>query len=193
MTLKGKRIGFALTGSFCTLAEALVQMQAMADEGAEIQPILSYHVQQLDTRFFTREALNAAIRIITDRSIWTSIPEVEPIGPKKLLDLLVVAPCTGNSLAKLVHGITDTPVLMAAKAQLRNQRPLVLAVCTNDGLAINGHNIGAAGALRGVYVTPYRQDDPIGKPASLVACMEQLIPTCQAALDGEQLQPILRG
>ncbi|MCL2434387.1 MAG: dipicolinate synthase subunit B [Clostridia bacterium] len=192
MNLAGKNVGWALCGSFCTLGAALEQMKTFKEAGADVFPIVSHNVYATDTRFFTRDDLLAQVVSITERPVIHTIVDAEPIGPKKLLDLLVIAPCTGNTLAKLVNGITDTPVLMAAKAQLRCCRPVVLALCSNDALGLSARNLGAAAALRNVYLAPYYQDDPHQKPNSLIARMDLLGEACQKALDGEQLQPVVR-
>nr|MDD6336731.1 dipicolinate synthase subunit B [bacterium] len=193
MNLEGKTVGFAMTGSFCTLSRALNAMRQVAQAGAEIIPILSPIVYESDTRFYTANRLKEEIAVITPHPIIHTIVEAEPVGPKKLLDILIIAPCTGNTLAKLINGIVDTPVLMAAKAQLRNERPVVIAVSSNDGLTQNGRSIGALCGMRHVYVVPFSQDDPTGKPASVVAHFDLVLPCCTHALAGRQLQPILAG
>ncbi len=189
--LSGKRIGFAMTGSFCTFSQVFPEAQRLADEGAALYPILSDNVWSLDTRFYTAEQVKSRLEAICGRPIWHTLPEVEPIGPKHLLDLLIVAPCTGNSLGKLAGGIIDTPVVMAAKSQLRNGGPVLLAVSTNDALAMCAKNIGALLACRNFYFVPFRQDSPEKKPASLVARFDQLFESACAALEGRQLQPLL--
>ena len=181
------RVGFAFTGSFCTMA--LEQTAARW----QVQPIVSETVAATDTRFGNAHDFMREMQRICDRRPIESIKEAEPIGPKKLLDVLVIAPCTGNTLAKLAAGIADTSVTMAAKAHLRNGRPVVLAVSTNDGLAAAARNIGALLARKGVYFVPFQQDDPEHKPASLVAVMERIPETVEAALEGRQLQPVLLG
>ncbi|MDR3051727.1 MAG: dipicolinate synthase subunit B [Oscillospiraceae bacterium] len=191
--MQGMRAGFALTGSFCTFAQVLPQVKALAEAGAQVQPILSYHVQVLDTRFYRADDLRQDLLKITGNVPWATLQEVEPIGPKKLLDLLVIAPCTGNTLAKLASGITDTPVTLAAKSQLRNGGPVLVAVSTNDGLAAAGKNIGLLLATRNLYFVPFRQDDPQGKPTSLVADFARLPDAAKAALAGRQVQPLLCG
>lgn len=189
--LSGKRIGFAMTGSFCTFSQVFPEAQRLADEGASLYPILSDNVWSLDTRFYTAEQVKSRLEAICGRPIWHTLPEVEPIGPKHLLDLLIVAPCTGNSLGKLAGGIIDTPVVMAAKSQLRNGGPVLLAVSTNDALAMCAKNIGALLACRNFYFVPFRQDSPEKKPASLVARFDLLFESACAALEGRQLQPML--
>ena len=189
--LSGKRIGFAMTGSFCTFSQVFPEAQRLADEGASLYPILSDNVWSLDTRFYTAEQVKSRLEAICGQPIWHTLPEVEPIGPKHLLDLLIVAPCTGNSLGKLAGGIIDTPVVMAAKSQLRNGGPVLLAVSTNDALAMCAKNIGALLACRNFYFVPFRQDSPEKKPASLVARFDLLFESACAALEGRQLQPLL--
>ncbi len=188
--LRGKRIGFAMTGSFCTFSQVFPQMERLKTLGAELYPILSYHAYDLDTRFFLAAEVRRRVEETCGREIWHTIPQVEPIGPKKLLDRLIVAPCTGNTLGKLASGITDTPVTMAVKSQLRNDRPVLLAVSTNDGLAGSARSLGALMPIRRFYFVPYEQDDPTGKPASLVARMALIPDAAAAALAGEQLPPL---
>ena len=189
--LSGKRIGFAMTGSFCTFSQVFPEAQRLADEGAALYPILSDNVWSLDTRFYTAEQVKSRLETICGRPIWHTLPEVEPIGPKHLLDLVIVAPCTGNSLGKLAGGIIDTPVVMAAKSQLRNGGPVLLAVSTNDALAMCAKNIGTLLACRNFYFVPFRQDSPEKKSASLVARFDLIFESACAALEGRQLQPLL--
>ena len=191
MKLKGKRVGFALTGSHCTLAKVLPHMARLVEEGAQVIPIISPAVRDRDTRFGTASYWRAEIEKITGRKPLDTIVAVEPIGPEKLLDILVVAPCTGNTLAKIANGITDTPVVMAVKAQLRNQRPVLLAIATNDGLGANAVNIGRLLNTKNIYMVPFGQDDPVNKPNSLVASMDLLLPAILEALEGRQIQPII--
>lgn len=188
--MERKTVGFALCGSFCTYRRILPVMQTMAEQ-YQLIPILSFNAYHTDTRFGTAEFFRTAIEDICKRPIVHTIAGAEPIGPKKLLDLLVIAPCTGNTLAKLACGVSDTPVTLAAKAHLRNGRPVVVAVSTNDGLTGNAKNIGALLNTKGYYFVPFGQDDPIQKEASLVAAMEQIPQTVAAALEGRQIQPLL--
>ena len=190
--LNGKRVGFALTGSFCTLAQVVPQVARLATAGAEVIPILSETVNETDTRFGTAEEWRKKLQEATGNTPLVGVKETEPFGPKALLDLLVVAPCTGNTLGKLANGITDTGVTMAVKAHLRNQRPVVIAVSTNDGLGGAAKNIGALLNMKHVYFVPFGQDDPIGKPRSLVAQMSLVFDTAALALNGEQIQPIFQ-
>lgn len=193
MGLGGKRIGLALTGSHCTLASVLRQVTRLVESGADVLPILSPSVARETTRFGTPEAWEEQLFEATGKRPLKTIPEVEPIGPQRLLDALVIAPCTGNTLAKLANGVTDGPVLMAAKAHLRNGRPLIIAVSTNDGLGMNARNLGLLLNAKDVYFVPFGQDAPYEKRNSLVAREDLLLDTIEAALEGRQLQPILVG
>ncbi|MCK8826248.1 dipicolinate synthase subunit B [Natroniella acetigena] len=191
MDFAGKKIGFALTGSHCTLEQVLPEMKRLVNLGAEVQPILSETVQTYGTRFGKPQKWRERVIAITGNKPWTSIPEVEPVGPKKLLDVLIVAPCTGNTIAKIVNGITDTTVVMAVKAHLRNSRATVLAVATNDALGNNAANIGKALNIPNLYLVPLGQDNPTEKPNSLVARMDLIVETTQYALESKQLQPVI--
>lgn len=190
--LRGARVGVALTGSFCTFASTLQVIGQLKAEGCELYPILSYHAYDLDTRFYRAEDLRGDLTALCERPIWHTIQDVEPIGPKKLLDLILVLPCTGNTLSKLARGIADTPVTMACKSQLRNDRPILVGVSTNDGLAGNAESIGRLMGRRNYYFIPFGQDDPDGKPASLVARMEDGVKAARYALNGIQMQPLLK-
>lgn len=187
----GTKIGFAMCGSFCTYDRVLLVLRKLVEQFEMVQPIMSKESYQTDTRFGSAVSFRQQLTELCGRPVWHTIAETEPIGPKKLLDVLVVAPCTGNTLAKLANGITDTAVTMAVKAQLRNERPVVLAVSTNDGLSTAAKNIGELLTRRNCYFVPFGQDDPIHKPRSLVAHMELLPETIASALKGEQYQPIL--
>ena len=189
--MRKERIGFALCGSFCTFEPVLAAMTRLCREYEQVQPILSEAAAGIDSRFGSAADFRARIEAICRRPVWDSIPQVEPIGPKKLLDLLVIAPCTGNSLAKLAAGVADTPVTLACKAHLRNARPVVLAVSTNDGLAANARSIGVLLDRKQIYFVPFGQDNAEQKPSSLVAHMAQIPETVAAALEGRQLQPML--
>ncbi len=189
--LEGKRVGFAMTGSFCTFSQAFPAAEALVQAGAQLFPILSDNAWSLDTRFFTAAEVREKISSIAGRAIWHTLPQVEPIGPKKLLDLLVVAPCTGSTLGKLASGIFDTPAAMAVKSHLRNGRPALIAVSTNDGLSTSARSIGTLMAWRNVFFVPFRQDDPEKKPASLVADMALIPRAARDALEGKQTQPVL--
>lgn len=183
--------GFALCGSFCTFKAVIPQVQRLLNAGFDIWPIMSETAYTTDTRFGTAKEFVAALESMTGRPVIHTIKDAEPIGPKKLLDVIVVAPCTGNTLGKLACGITDTSVTMAVKAHLRNRRPVVLALSTNDGLAASSRNIGTLLNTKNIYFVPYSQDDPAGKPTSLVANMDKILQTTTAALKGVQLQPII--
>lgn len=193
MDLKGKVIGFALTGSFCTFSKVIVEMENLVAQGAKIVPIMSATAHSVDTRFGRAADINARIESICNCSIITTIFEAEPIGPKGYLDLLIIAPCTGNSLAKLSAGIADTAVTMAAKAHLRNQKPVLIAVSTNDGLANAAKNIGSLMNYKNIYFVPFGQDDCIKKPTSLVAHMSLIGAAAEKCLSGEQIQPVIVG
>lgn len=186
------RVGFAFTGSFCTLSRVMGALEKVAAE-YEVQPIVSETVAATDTRFGNAHDFMREMQRICDKRPLATIKETEPIGPRKLLDVLVVAPCTGNTLAKLAAGIADSSVTMAAKAHLRNGGPVVVAVSTNDGLATAARNIGELMARRNIFLVPFQQDDPVNKPTSLVAVMERIPETIAAALEGRQLQPVLLG
>ena len=193
MELAGKTIGFGITGSFCTFKKVIAEMENLAKMDAEIVPILSQAAYTTDTRFGDAPDINAKIEGICGRKIISTVKDAEPIGPKGYLDLLIIAPCTGNSLAKLASGIADTSVTMAAKAHLRNQKPVLIAVSTNDGLANAAKNIGALLNYKNIFFVPFRQDDCINKPTSLVADMPSVIDAARYALDGKQIQPVLLG
>lgn len=186
-------IGFAITGSFCTFAEVLPQVEALTVQGYHIYPILSPTSYRSDTRFGSAVVLRERLELLTGNPIISTIPEAEPIGPKKLLDLMVVAPCTGNTLGKLAGGITDTSVTMAVKAHLRNERPVLLGVSTNDALAGSAVNIGKLLNTKHIFFIPMQQDDAKNKPRSMVADFAQIPQAVAAALAGEQLQPLICG
>lgn len=187
------RLGFAMTGSFCTFDRALQQLDALCALGYDVCPILSFQAASLNTRFMTAETVKERMRAATGKEPLCTLESVEPIGPRRLLDLYVLAPLTGASLGKLARGICDTPALLGAKSHLRNGRSVVVAISTNDGLAASAEAIGHLLNTRNVYFVPFRQDDPTGKPRSLVARMELLPDTVAAALAGAQIQPIIAG
>ncbi|HAA34802.1 MAG TPA: dipicolinate synthase subunit B [Firmicutes bacterium] len=191
MNLHGVKIGFALTGSHCTIGEVLPQIEKLIKAGTQVFPIISPAVNNVSTRFGEAKDIKERLKKITGNRIIKSIVDAEPIGPQKMFDIIVIAPCTGNTLAKLANGITDTPVLMSAKAQLRNQRPVVLAISTNDGLGLNAKNLGILLATKNIFIVPFGQDDPLQKPTSLVSRLDLLLPTIEKALKREQIQPIL--
>lgn len=185
-------VGFALCGSFCTFDRVFPVMELLSRD-YPIIPIFSDSSHTVDSRFGTAREHHNAVTEICGRAPIHTISQAEPIGPKKLLDALIIAPCTGNTLAKLAHSIADTPVTMAAKSHLRNGRPVIIAISTNDGLAGAAENIGKLMARKNFYFVPFRQDDPIGKPTSLVADFSLIPQTLEKALDGIQFQPVLLG
>lgn len=189
--LSGLKIGFAMTGSHCTIAEVLPVMKALAGAGAVITAIFSAALRDTDTRYGTASDLRSEVIAITGSEPLTTTVEVEPIGPQKLFDLVLVAPCTGNTLAKLALGITDSCVTLACKAQLRNNRPVVIAISTNDGLGANARNLGALLNKKNIYFVPFGQDTPQIKQTSLVAKMSLIPETIMEAMDHRQLQPVL--
>lgn len=191
LTLTGKTIGFGLTGSHCTLSRVFVLLEELVRLGADVVPVVSEAVATTATRFGTPDDWLGELRRVTGKEPLRTISEVEPFGPEKRLDIMVVAPCTGNTLAKLANGITDTPVTMACKAHLRNQRPVVLSISTNDGLGMNARNLGVLLNTRHVYFVPFGQDNPEVKPNSLDSDLDQLVPAVEAALEGRQVQPLL--
>ncbi len=191
MELTGKRIGFAITGSFCTFDQILPVVEQLVKAGAEVIPILSYNASQLNTRFFEAAAFKRILQEMTGKDIIDDLVHAEPVGPKKMLDIVIIAPCTGNTLAKLALGVTDTPVVLAAKAHLRNAGPVLIAVSTNDALAANAKNLGLLLNTRHVYFVPYRQDDSKKKATSIVADMTMIPEAAQMALDGKQIQPVM--
>lgn len=191
MLLNGIKVGIAITGSFCTFDTILIEIQRFVDEGADVYPIMSYNAYNFDTRFGLAEEWKERIRTATGKEIISTIQDAESIGPKAYLDIIVVAPCTGNTLAKLANAITDTPVCMAYKAHLRNNKPVVIAISTNDGLGANAKNIALLLDKKNVYFVPFGQDDAIKKCNSLIAHYDMIVPTVVEALKGKQIQPLL--
>ena len=191
MSLKGKKVGAAFTGSFCTYKKIFTELEKLVQEGAQVQTIFSVSSQNIDCRFGKASEFIEKARLITGIEPMLTIEQAEPIGPKSLLDILVILPCTGNTIAKLANGITDTPVLMAAKAHLRNDKPLLLSVSTNDALGMNMKNIGLLLNAKNIYFVPFGQDDPVKKPNSMTAHPELLIPSLEAALEKRQYQPVI--
>lgn len=192
--LTGKRIGVAMAASHCNLARAMRQLELLVAEGADVVPVISNNVRTTETRFGKPDDWITQIERITGKHPLSTIPEVEPFGPRIQLDCLAVMPCTGNTLAKLANAINDSAVSMAAKAQMRNHRPVVLAITTNDGLGMNARNLGALLMARNIYFVPFGQDNPKGKPTSLDANIEDyLVPTILEAMEGRQIQPLLLG
>lgn len=187
--MKKVTVGFAMCGSFCTFSKAIEQMKKLAEE-YHIVPIMSKNAYTIDTRFGSAEKFISEIEEITKEKIIHTIDGAEPLGPKKICDLLLVAPCTGNTLAKISLGVTDSPVTMAVKSHLRIQRPVLLSVATNDGLGASAQNIGKLLNTKNIYFVPMEQDDFVKKPNSLVSKFE-LIPKCiELALEGNQPQPV---
>lgn len=191
MSLEGIRIGYCLCGSFCTFEKSFKAAQKLVSEGAQLIPVMSYNSSGLSTRFGTSEENTAKLESIAGRPVIKTIVDAEPIGPKKMCDIMVVAPCTANTLAKLALGITDTPVTMAVKSHLRNGLPVVVAISTNDALAGCAKNIGILQNYRNYYFVPYRQDNYEKKPNSIVADFELIPLTVQLALEGKQIQPLI--
>ncbi len=183
--------GFALCGSFCTFSKAIAQMKYLKGTGMDLVPIMSQNAYTMDTRFGRAEDFIREIETICGHPVIHTIEAAEPIGPKKMFDILIIEPCTGNTIGKLANGITDTPVTMAAKSHLRNARPLLIAVSTNDALGAAGKNIGQLLNYKNIYFIPMRQDDSVKKPRSIVADFTMTEDAVHAALKGEQIQPIL--
>ncbi|WP_058485205.1 dipicolinate synthase subunit B [Defluviitalea phaphyphila] len=190
-TLKGVKIGFALSGSYCTYNKVIPEIEKLVNEGADVFPIMSQNAFTTDTRFGTAKEHIEKIEKITGKKIIKTIVEAEPLGPKNIIDILVIAPCTGNTLAKLANAITDTAVLMSAKTLLRNKKPVVLAIATNDGLGMNMRNIGLLMNIKNIYFVPMGQDNYKDKPNSLMADMNLILESVQKALKGEQIQPVI--
>ena len=186
-----KNIGFAITGSFCTHEKILEEIQNLVNKGYNIYPILSTNSAEVDTRFGKAEDFLLNLEKTTGHKPFTTIVEVEPTGPKNMFDLIVVAPCTGNTLAKMANGINDTPVTMAVKAHLRNNKPVVIGISTNDALGLNFQNIATLFNTKNIYFVPFGQDDYQNKPKSLVADWSKLEDTITKAYAGEQIQPVL--
>ena len=191
MKIEGKRIGFVMTGSFCTFRKTIDELKKIVKLGAKVIPIMSENSYTMDTKFGKAEDFINEVEDITGTQILHTIQEVEPIGPKDMLDILVVAPATGNTMAKLANDIIDNSATMAVKSHLRRERPVVIAISTNNGLSGAGENIGKLFNRKHYYFVPFKQDNPITKPRSIVFDPSYLIKTIEYALDGEQIQPIL--
>lgn len=191
MKLEYKQIGFVMTGSFCTFRKTIDELKKIVELGAKVVPIMSEHSYTMDTKFGKAEDFKKEVEEITENKILHTIQEVEPIGPKDMLDILVVAPATGNTMAKLANDIIDGPATMAVKSHLRKERPVVIAISTNNGLSGAGENIGKLLNRKHYYFVPFRQDNPITKPRSIVFEPSYLIKTIESALDDEQIQPML--
>lgn len=191
MNLKDKNIGVIMTGSFCTFSKVLPQFKELVKLGANVIPIMSEHSYNMDTKFGNAKDIVEELESITGKKITNTIQGAEPIGPKKMTDIMLIAPCSGNTIAKLANGIVDNVATMAAKSHLRNNNPLVIAVSTNDGLSGSAENIGKLLNRNNYYFVPFRQDNPITKPRSLVFDEKYIIKTLEYAMDREQIQPIL--
>lgn len=191
MEVKGRKIGFILTGSFCTFQKVIPVINELKKREADVIPIMSYNTYSLDTKFGEAKQFIDKIEAICEKEIIHTIQDAEPIGPKHLTDIMIVAPASGNTMAKLACDIIDTPALMAAKSHLRNDLPVVIAPSTNNGLAAAAVNIGTLLNRKNYYFVPFKQDNPITKPRSVVFDADYIIPTIEKALDNEQIQPIL--
>lgn len=188
--MKKLNIGYALTGSFCTLERSLLQIEKLVNNGHNVLPIMSYNCASTDTRFGKAKDFIARIECVTGNQIIRTLTEAEPLGPKNMTDIMVILPCTATTLSKIKNGIYDTPVTLAAKSHLRNRKPLIIGVSTNDALSVTAKNIGELMNYKHHYFIPLKQDDPSAKPASIVCNFERLDDTIEAALNGEQLQPV---
>jgi len=191
LNLKGLNIGYCICGSFCTLKDSLEEIKKLSELGANIIPIMSFSVLNINTRFGTAEYFINSVEKITGEKIISTIEDAEPIGPKNFIDIMIIAPCTGNTLAKLNNGIVDTPVLMAVKAHLRNNKPVLIALATNDALGANLENIGGLMNKKNFYFVPFRQDNYIKKPKSMIANFKKISDSINEAMKGNQIQPIL--
>lgn len=189
--MTGKTVGYALCGSFCTFSKTIPQIKELIKCGYRVLPIMSETAYNTDTRFGNKEEFISEIERITENKVIHTITEAEPIGPKKMCDLLIIAPCTGNTLSKLANGVTDTAVTMAAKSHLRIKRPVLLCIATNDGLGASAQNIGRLLNTKNIFFVPFSQDDPEKKPNSLVADFELIPVSAQFALESKQYQPVI--
>ena len=191
MSLKGKKIGFGITASFCTVMQIFEPLQMLKDQGADIYPVVSDNVSRNSSRFHDRDAFLNKVREITGNKEISTIAEAETFGPDNQMDAMVIIPATGNTIAKLANGISDGAVLMASKATLRNGKPILLALFSNDALGINGVNIMKLYNTKNIFFVPFGQDNPIKKPTSMTADLSFFIESLQCALDGKQIQPAL--
>src|SRR5699024_2186571 len=191
MELKGKRIGFGLTGSHTTYHKVFPQMERLVKAGAEVIPIVSYTVKSTDTHMGKAKDHRQMIESITGKRGISTIPDAEPLGPKNPLDCMVIAPLTGNSLSKLANALSDSPVLFTAKSTVRNEKPVVLGISTNDALGLNGVNLMRLMATKYMYFIPYGQDNPHEKPNSMISQMDYLVDTVKAAIHFKQIQPVI--
>ncbi len=185
------KVGFAMTASFCTFSKVIPQMEKLMSSGIDVIPIMSEKSTSTDTRFGTAEDFIKRIKTITGRDVLTKETEVEPLGPKRIVDALIIAPCSGATLARLASGLHENTVTLAAKSVLRNNSPVILAVSTNDGLSMSAKNIGTLLNSKNIFFVPFGQDDPEKKPRSLVADMDKILPTLSSAMAGRQIQPML--
>lgn len=185
------RVGYCLTGSYCTFQKSLDALSELISSGFEVFPMMSENAYHTDTRFGTAKDFIQTIETMTGKPVLSTISQVEPIGPKKYIDVMVISPCTGNTLSKLANGITDTAATMAAKASLRNGIPVVIALATNDGLGQSAKSLGTMLPVKNVYFVPLSQDDPVKKPTSLVCDFTRVKETMLSALEGKQIQPVL--
>jgi len=186
------KIGVAICGSYCTFDDIVTQIEMIRDAGADILPIMSENAASKDTRFGTASSFKKKILELTGKQIICTIEEAEKVGPNNMVDIIIIAPCTGNTLAKLANGITDTSVLMAVKGHMRNNKPVVISVSTNDALGFNLENIGKLLNAKNIYFVPFRQDNFAAKPKSMIAHSRLIMPTIQKALAGEQIQPVIQ-
>lgn len=191
-SFEGKNIGIAMTGSYCTYKKTFEAIRQLKNTGANLIPIFSFNAACTDSRFGTHDDFLQLARDLTGKEPILTIPDAEPIGPKSMLDILVIAPCTGNTLSKLANGISDTPVLMAAKSHLRNNKPLVISLSTNDALGMNLKNIGILLNTKNIYFVPFGQDNYRTKPNSMIAHVELLSDTIELAFEYKQLQPVIK-
>jgi dipicolinate synthase subunit B len=191
LILSGKNIGIGITGSFCTFDKIIPQIVKLVEQGANIYPVLSGNAMSIDSRFGDAKDFMEIIFDITRNKLITTIEDAEPIGPKEMFDIFLIAPCTGNTMAKLSNGITDTPVLMAAKSHLRINKPVVVSISTNDALGMNFKNIANLYNTKNIYFVPFGQDNHKTKPNSMVAHIDRIIPTLEMALESKQIQPVI--
>ncbi len=191
MKLKGKTVGFAITGSFCTFSAIKKELVRLKEEDINVIPIFSFNAYNTDSRFGKADDFVKYVEEITGNKSVNTISEAEKFGPNDILDILIIAPCTGNTLAKFNNGITDTPVLMSAKGHVRTGKPLVISISTNDALGMNFKNIGSLLNVKNIYFVPFGQDNYRSKPNSMIAHTDLILPTLENALEGKQLQPIL--
>ncbi len=185
------KAGFCMCGSFCTFSKILPEMKNLTTNEIDVFPIMSEKAYSTDTRFGKASDFVSEIESICSKEVIHTVSSAEPIGPKKLFDILIVAPCTGNTIAKLANGIADTSVTLAVKAHLRNERPVLIGISTNDALGANAKNIGKLMNMKNIYFVPFRQDDPNGKPRSIVADFAKIYPSVMSSLENRQLQPMI--